>query len=147
MTQTQEGKALGPDGFTADFFHLCWNFIKEDVWKLVEESRKMLGVLPTLNSTFITLILKEKRSLTLKSFHPISLCNVILKIITKALANRLKPLLSMLISKKQNGYVEGQKILDNIILTQERIHSLKLNKSPSMLIKLDMSKAFEKISW
>ena len=33
------GKALGPDGFTTDFFHHCWDMIKEDVWLVVEESR------------------------------------------------------------------------------------------------------------
>lgn len=106
----------------------------------------MLGVLHAFNATFITLIPKEERSLTLKSFHPIALYNVILKLITKVLANRLKPLLPRLISKEQTGYVEGQQIVDNIILTQELIHSLKLNKTPTMLIKLDMSKDFDKTS-
>ena len=36
MMQTPEGKALGPDGFIVDFFHYCWNFIKKQVWKIVE---------------------------------------------------------------------------------------------------------------
>ena len=45
------------------------------------------------------------------------------------------------------GYVEGSQILDNVILTHELIHSLKLNKIPGVLIKLDLSKAFDKISW
>ena len=80
MIQTVEGKAHGPDGFTTYFFHFCRNFIKEDVWKIVEESRKTLGVLPVFNATFIILIPKEEHSLTPKSFHPISLCTLFSKL-------------------------------------------------------------------
>ena len=45
MIQTPKGKSLGPDGFTTDFFHFCWNFIKAYVCKKVEESHKTMGVL------------------------------------------------------------------------------------------------------
>ena len=117
------------------------------MWQIVEESRKTLGVLPAFSSTFLTLIPKEDKALTSKVFRPITLCNVIFKLITKVLTNWLKPLLPNLISKEQTGYVKGKQILDNIILMQEIIHSLKLNRTPRMLIKLDMSKAFDKISW
>ena len=80
-------------------------------------------------------------------FRPISLCNVVLKIITKVMANRLKPLMSGLISPEKSGFVEGRQILDGIILTQEMIHSLKKTKSPGMLIKVDLVKAYDKVSW
>jgi hypothetical protein len=58
-------------------------------------------------------------------FHPISLCNVIYKIITKVIANRLKPILHSIISPEQGGFVEGRQILDGIIVAHETIHSLK----------------------
>ena len=147
MQQNPVGKAPGPDGFTADFFHYCWHFIKANVWQIVEESRKTLGILLAFNATFLTLIPKEDKSTTPQAFRPIALCNVIFKLITKVIANRIKPLLPNLISKEKIGYVEARQILDNIILTQELIHYVKLNHTPRMLIKLDMSKAFEKISW
>jgi hypothetical protein len=54
------GKAPRPDGFTTDFFHYCWSMIREEVWKLVEESRTSGQVLSTLNATFLTLIPKEE---------------------------------------------------------------------------------------
>ena len=79
----------------------------------------MLGVIPAFNATFITLIPKGERSLTPNAFCPIALYNVIFKLITKVLANKLKPLLPRLISEEQTCYVEDRKILDNIILTQE----------------------------
>ena len=142
MQQTPTGKALRPDGFTVDFFHNYWHFIKADVWQIVEESHKTLGILFAFNSKFLTLIPKEDKETTAQAFPPIALCKVIFKLIT----NQIKPLLPNLVSKDQTGYVEGRKILDNIILTQELIHSLKLNHTRRMLIKLDMPKAFDNIS-
>lgn len=137
------GKSPGPDGFTIDFFHHCWDLIKKDVWEVVEESRTSVVVIPTLNATFLTLILKEERVTNPKQFRPIVLCNVIYKIITKVVANRLKPILTHVISKEQEGYVEGRQIMDNVILGHEVIHSLKVSRTLGMLIKLDLSKVFD----
>jgi hypothetical protein len=81
------GRAPGPDGFTPDFFHHCWDLIKKDVWEVVKESRTLGLVLSTLNATFLTLIPKEERVANPKQFRPIALCNVIYKIITKVVAN------------------------------------------------------------
>ena len=63
------------------------------------------------------------------------------------LANRLNPILPDLVTKEQSGFVEGRHILDGIILVHEVIHSVKVSKKPSMLLKLDISKDYEKLSW
>jgi hypothetical protein len=65
----------------------------------------------------------------------------------KIIATRLKPILPFLISSKQFGYVEGRQILDSVILAHEVIHSLHSTKTQGMLLKLDLSKAFDKLSW
>jgi hypothetical protein len=121
--------------------------LKQDVLEIVEESRNRQWVLPALNATFLTLIPKEENVASPSKYQPISLCNVIYKIITKVIANRLKPLLPLLISPEQTGYVEGRKIMDGIILAHEVIHSLKTTKKPGMLLKLDLSKSFDHLSW
>jgi len=113
----------------------------------VEDSKKFGVVISTLNATFIALIAKGHKPTTPAKFRPIALCNVIYKIIKKVLANRLKPLLPILISSEQSVYVEGHQIMDNIVLTHEPIHSLKTKNNPGMLIKLDMSKAFDYLNW
>eukprot|EP00253_Pinus_taeda_P018973 PITA_18973 len=141
MSQLKEGKDPGPDGFTTTFFHSFWDMIKTEVWEVVEESRALHWLLPSLNSTFLALIPKEEESIALDKFRPIPLCNVIYKVISKVIANRLKALLPMLISPEQSGYVEGRQILDGIILTHEIIHSLKQTRQPGMIPKLDLSKA------
>eukprot|EP00253_Pinus_taeda_P006641 PITA_06641 len=147
MAQLKDGKAPGPDGFTSNFFHEFWDLISAEVWDLVEESRSMHWVLPSLNSTFIALVPKSEEANTPDKFRPIALCNVIYKLISKVVANRLKPLLPLLILTEQTGYVEGRQIMDGIILSNEVIHSLKILKKPGMIMKLDLSKAFDKLSW
>lgn len=147
IKKTLKGKSLSPDGFTTKKFHQHWDLLKIDIWQLIEHSISTHGVLPGFNATFLALIPKEENSQHPKSFRPIALCNVIYKLITKIIGNRLKPLLPSLISREHMGYVEDHQILDNVILTHELIHSLKIKKIPEMLIKLDLLKAFDKLSW
>lgn len=113
----------------------------------MEESHIQKFVPRALNSTFLTLIPKGKSADSPDKFRPIALYNGIYKIISKVPANQLKYILPLLISHHQSGYVEGRQIMDSIILSHELIHSLKIQKNPTMMIQLDMSKAFDKISW
>ena len=76
----------------------------------------------------------------------IALCNVIYKIIFKAIANILRPLLPLTISPEQAGFIEGRKSLDGIIPIHETVHSVKTGKIPGMLLKLDLSKAYDKLN-
>jgi hypothetical protein len=121
--------------------------IRTEVWEILEDSRATGKVLQALNATFITLIPKEGQAHQPRQYRPIALCNVIYKLLTKVIARRLKPILPAIISPEQSGYVEGRQILDSIILAHEVIHSLQKTKTPGMLLKLDLSKAFDKLSW
>ena len=79
-----------------------------------------------------------------EKFRLVSLCNVIYKIISKVIANRVWILLPLLISPEQAGFVKGQQIMDGIILVHETIHSLKNGKILGMLLKLNLSKSYDK---
>ena len=59
VSQMADGQAPRPDRFTSNLFHHFWDMIKEEVWRIVEDSRKERGVLRDFNSTFLTLILKD----------------------------------------------------------------------------------------
>jgi ribonuclease HI/exonuclease III len=147
LEDTPKCKAPGPDGFTSDFFHHCWPIIRQEVWEILEDSRATGQVLQALNATFITLIPKEGNALRPDQYRPIALCNVVYKLLTKVIARRLKPLLPAIISPEQSGYVEGRQIMDSVILAHEVIHSLQKTKRAGMLLKLDLSKAFDNLSW
>ena len=78
-------------------------------------------MLKAFNVTFLSLIPKGEGADSPGKFRPIALCNVIYKIISKVIANQLKPLLLGLISLEQSGFVEGRQILDGIIDVHEAI--------------------------
>lgn len=76
----------------------------------------------TFNETLVTLILKINILLNLAHYRPISLCNVVYKIISKVLMNRVKQLLGVFISHSQAAFVPRHQIIDNVILAHEYIH-------------------------
>lgn len=82
--------------------------------------------------------------------RPIFLCNVIYKIISNVLANRLKVVLPMCISAEQSAFVASGSILDNIMVAIETIHHMKCivnGKVGEVALKIDISKAYDRIDW
>ena len=145
--QMKEGTSLGPYVFRLNLFHHFWDLIKMEVWTIVEDSRVSRRIFLALNATFITLIPKSEGADSLDKFRPISLCNVIYKITTKVIVNRLKPILLGLISLEQSRFVEGRQITDGIILVHKMLHSINVKKLLGMMVKLDIAKAYDKIIW
>ena len=143
----QNGKVLGPDGFNVDLFKAYWSIVKKDIMNVVEYSRMNRTILKVLNTSFISLIPKQYIAQTPDRFRPIALCNVVYKIISKVVANRLKPLLPTLVSMEQSGYVEGRQILNNIIQAHEVVHSLTSNRKAGMIMQLNLAKAYDKLNW
>ena len=78
------------------------------------------------------------------------MCNVIYKIISKVLGNRLKRIVAIVIDESQSTFVPGRLITDNVLVASETMHCIdqrKKGKDALMAIKLDMSKAYNRVEW
>ena len=118
-------KSPGPDGLNPTFYKRFWALCGGEVIKAWKQLLN-LGYLPSaLGETNIVLIPKCEHPRTMKDLRPISLCNVVYKILAKALAKRLQRVLDKCILEEQSGFVAGRSITDNVLVASEIIHHLK----------------------
>lgn len=93
------------------------------------------------------MLLKVSSPQYFNDIRPISLCNIASKNFAKLLNSRLSKLLPNLISGNQNGFVKGRFITENIILAREIIQDIsKPNKNGNVVLKVDMAKAYVRVS-
>jgi hypothetical protein len=124
--------------------------VGNEVCQFVFDSLNFRAMPPTLNMTHIALIPKVKSPTCVTEFWRISLCNVLYKLISKVLANRLKKIISHIISPTQSAFILGRLITDNILAAYEIFHTMHTRlggKKGFMAVKLDMSKMYDWVEW
>lgn len=142
-------KAPGPDGLTPGLLQRYWHVVRESVINFVLTAFTTCHFPVEMNESIITLIPKVKHPEDIKQFRPIALTNVITKIISKVIANRLKGLVGKLVSSNQCAFTPGRQAAENIIITNEIIHTMKKKKGSKglMAVKIDLEKAYDQVSW
>jgi hypothetical protein len=147
LSSMQNGKSLGPDGYTVEFFKSFYDLLKDDLLLLVRESQREGKIYGPLNATFLCLIPKKQNSEMFEDYRPISCCNVVYKLIAKIIARRLRPLLSEIIGEEQFGFLQNRQIHDAVVIAQEVFHSVKKNNLKETILKLDLSKSYDRVNW
>ena len=150
IKQMAPSKAPGPDGMPPIFYLKFWHVVGNDVTQAVLSCLNSGCILKSINHTFITLIPKVKTPERVTEFHPISLCNVVYKLISKVLANRLKVILPQIVSNYQSAFVPGRLITDNVLVAFETLHHMhhnRIGRERAMALKFDMSKAYDRVEW
>lgn len=93
------------------------------------------------------MIPKKEVSVQVADFRPISVMNVVPKLISKILANRLRDFLPTLISPAQTVFIRGRQISENFNTTRALLHHISSSGRQACFIKLDFAKAFDSINW
>ena len=104
----------------------------------------MLG---EVNATLITLVPKIKTPMKVSDYRPIACCNVLYKIISKILTNRIKNALCKLVNPSESAFIPGQ-ITNNILLTQELLKGYNWKSGARRVaLKIDIQKAYDTVNW
>lgn len=118
-------KAPGEDGFPAIFYQKCWNIVGEEITSFCLRLLNGDKEVRSINSTNIVLIPKVTSPSIMTQFRPISLCNVLYKILAKMIANRFRGVIGKCIDDAQSAFVSGRLISDNVLLAYEILLMLK----------------------
>ena len=129
------------------FFWHFFDLFGKDIYDAVEETRVQAKINEVLNSTYLTCIPKKNRPDTFNNFRHISLCNLLYKIVSKIIAERLKPLLGNAIFGEMFAFLLDRKITDAVGIFQECLHSVKIQKNNVVFLKLDLLKAYDRVDW
>ena len=148
LKSMKNDKSPGTDGMTVNFFKFFWKDLGEFIIKSLNEGFEKGKMSITQREGIITCIPKgDKPREFLKNWRPISLLNVVYKIGSACIANRIKKVLPELIHDDQTGFVPGRYIGDNLRLLYDIIDYLQKENLPGLLVSIDFEKAFDSVDW
>ena len=131
---------------SANFYKHFWNVFGTELTSIYNYAFQHGSLSVTQRRGVITLVFKKGDRTKLKNWRHITLLTTDYKILTKALANRLKNVLHLLIHPDQTACIPGRTINDNISLIRDAIHFAKESNIPLAIISLDQLKAFDRVS-
>ncbi|KAF0036602.1 hypothetical protein F2P81_011914 [Scophthalmus maximus] len=148
ISSMQSNKAPGPDGYPTEFFKKFSSELAPLLLDVYSESIKRGTLPPTLTQASISLLLKKDKDPTCcGSYRPLSLLNVDVKVLAKALATRLEAVLPDIVSKEQTGFMKGRHSFFDIRTLMNIIYSTPTSRLPEVVISLDTEKAFDRVEW
>ncbi|XP_021761446.1 uncharacterized protein LOC110726302 [Chenopodium quinoa] len=135
---------------SSSIFMKYWHIVGDDVTRFINNIISGRIPLDSINRINVVLIPKVKEPTCISQFRPIALCNVLYKLASKSVANKLKPLLQGMVTENQSAFVPKRLITDNALIALELFHTMKKrskSRRGSIAMKLDMSKAYDRVEW
>ena len=137
-------KSPGNDGLTKKFYITFWNELKTPLLLAIEKAYLVKQLSESQKQAVIRLIEKEGLDRRyIQNWQPISLLNVDVKLISKALAERLKNVLPEIISPNQNAYVKNRCICVGGRLISDLLEMSEVLTKEGFLVTIDIEKAFD----
>jgi hypothetical protein len=137
----------GPDGFGPSFYLAAWDMVAGTVMELALAFHREEAELERLNRSFVVMIPKHNSACRAGDYRPICLQNCSLKIIAKMLTTRLQVKIPRIIDVDQTGFIKGRSISENFIYAMELVQCYNKRKLPTLVLKLDFTKAFDSVNW
>lgn len=132
------------------FFQKYLHIVSTNVTNAILSVLQSSHFLHKKSYTHTILIPKIKKPKSVSDYRPISLGNVVSRIVSKVLANQLKLIFPNVISDSQSAFVPNRLIIDNTTVVFEILHRMgnkRTGKKGQMAIKLDISKAYNRVEW
>jgi hypothetical protein len=137
-------KAPDPDDFMACFFQVAWSVIRHDIMFVFDAFWHLdTWHLHNTNDALMVVLQKTADATTIRDYRSIALIHSTDKLITKALVPRLGELVHV----SQNAFIKGRFIQDSLKLIQASAKQLHARKVPNLLLKVDIARAFDSVSW
>ena len=142
VSQMQTNKSPGAHGFPVEFYRRFWSSLGQDLVEVLNYSYEHGQLSDSQKQGIICLLYP----LLLENWRPISLLNADYKICTKVMANRLKKVLSVILSEDQTCGVPGRSIYENFFLLRDTLDYIDHKQLSAALITLDQEKAFDRVN-
>ena len=148
LKNMKNDKSPGLDGFTVEFFKFFWIDLGNFILRSLNFGYNNGTLSVTQKQGIITCLPKQdKNRVFLKNWRPISLLNVIYKLASSVIANRIKTQLSNVIHEDQKGFIAGRYIGENVRLIYDVLFETKKQNIPGIILSVDFEKAFDTVSW
>lgn len=148
IKQLPSDRAPGQDSFTGAFYKTAWPIIRVELMEAVHAfDQGDIRNLGRLNNALIALLPKKVGAACPNDFKPIAMIHSFGKLLSKILSLCLAPRLAEMVGRNQNAFIKSRSIHDNYKYVQRVAVLIRKPKIPMLLLKLDISKAFDTLSW
>lgn len=146
LKQLNKKKSPGIDGLTPEFYLKFWSVLGIHFTEVFTTSLEDGRLPSSVRKSVLTLLPKSGDRLDIKNWRPINLLTTDYKIITRALAKRLSPVMSTVIHQDQGYCVPGRTIFDSLHLHRDVITYANEAGINLALLSMDQQAAFDRVN-